>query len=295
MTIFHGFILGLIEGLTEFLPISSTAHLILAANWLKIPASDFLKTFEISIQLGAILAVAVLYWKRIFASRALIGKITAAFIPTAIIGLAGYKIIKNYLMDNLYIIAGALLLGGLVLIILEKYYSRRETNKKTATENSGGEQLIEDAATENENAKNQLTENTETDGKTELNLSYRQALIVGCCQGLAVVPGVSRSAATIIGGLGLGISRKDIVEFSFLLALPTMLAATGYDLYKSRGVLGVLTSQDLIVWLIGFIMSFITAIIGIRFFLKFIKKNNFIPFGWYRIIIALIVLAGLLI
>ncbi|MFA4999889.1 MAG: undecaprenyl-diphosphatase UppP [Patescibacteria group bacterium] len=265
MTIFHGFILGLIEGLTEFLPISSTAHLILAADWLKIPGSDFLKTFEISIQLGAILAVAVLYWKRIFASRALIGKITAAFIPTALIGFAGYKIIKNYLMDNLYIIAGALLIGGLILIILEKYYSRREENKKTATE----------------------------DGGANLKLSYRQAVIVGCCQGLAVVPGVSRSAATIIGGLGLGISRKDIVEFSFLLALPTMLAATGYDLYKSRGVLGVLTSQDLIVWLIGFVMSFITAIIGIRFFLKFIKKNNFVPFGWYRIIIALVVLAGL--
>lgn len=266
MTIIHGLILGIIEGLTEFLPISSTAHLILAADWLRIPFSEFLKTFEISIQLGAILAVVVLYWKKIWSSWGLIGRIGAAFIPTAIIGLTFYRIVKNYLMDNNYIIAGALLLGGVILILFEKYYSR----KNTSITQSAGE------------------------AGTELqSISYKQALSVGLFQSLAIIPGVSRAAATIIGGLGLGLKRRLIVEFSFLLAIPTMVAATGLDLYKSRAALDNLGGQNLTVWLIGFLTAFITAIIGVRFFLKFIQKNNFSAFGWYRIILGLIVLLWL--
>jgi len=261
MTYIQSIILGIIEGITEFLPISSTAHLIITAKALKIPDSNFLSSFLISIQLGAILSVAVLYAKTIIKNPKLILKIAAACIPTAIIGLAAYKLVKTYLLESIPLIAGTLLIGGIVLILLERYFAKRQPQTEAPLN----------------------------------SITYKQAALIGVFQAIAAIPGVSRSAATIIGGLGLGISRKDIVEFSFLLALPTMLAATGYDLYKSRGVLGVLTSQDLIVWLIGFIMSFITAIIGIRFFLKFIKKNNFIPFGWYRIIIALIVLAGLLI
>ncbi|MFA7088001.1 MAG: undecaprenyl-diphosphatase UppP [Patescibacteria group bacterium] len=272
MTIFNSLILGIIEGLTEFLPISSTAHLILAADWLKIPDSDFLKTFMISIQLGAILAVVILYWRKIWSSWNLIFKIGAAFIATSILGLALYKIVKNYLMENIPLIAGALLVGGLAIILLEKYYSRKNPEKI------------------NEQAKISIPENKELE-----NISYKQAVKIGICQSLAMIPGVSRSAATILGGLILGISRKNIVEFSFLLAIPTMLAATGYDIYKSRETLNILTGEDLIVWLIGFITAFITAIIGIKFFIKFIQKNNFAPFGWYRIIIALIVLAGLII
>lgn len=266
MTIFHGLILGVIEGLTEFLPISSTAHLILAGDWLRIPSSAFLKTFEISIQLGAILAVVVLYWKKIWSSWSLIGKIIAAFIPTAVIGLIFYKIVKNYLMDNNYTIAGALLIGGLILILFEKYYS-----KKQATE------LVR----------------TKTEDVNSLN--YKQATIIGFFQSLAIVPGVSRAAATIIGGLALGVNRKNIVEFSFLLAIPTMLAATILDLYKSRSILSGLAGQDLTVWLVGFVAAFITAVIGVRFFLKFIQKNNFIPFGWYRIGLGALVLLWLII
>jgi len=126
MTIFSGLILGIIEGLTEFLPISSTAHLILAGDWLRLPATDFLKTFDISIQFGAILAVVVLYWNKIWSSRALVYKVIAAFIPTGIIGLFLYKIVKDYLLDNNYIIAGALLIGGIAIIWLERYYAAKE-------------------------------------------------------------------------------------------------------------------------------------------------------------------------
>lgn len=257
MTLFHSIILGLIEGLTEFLPISSTAHLILAGEWLRIPTTEFLKTFNISIQLGAILAVVILYWKKIWSSWSLILKIGAAFLTTSLIGLALYKIVKSYLMENIPLIAGALLIGGIAIILLEKYYSR-----KTAATAAG-----------------------------ELNsLSYKQAISIGACQSLAMIPGVSRSAATILGGLGLGISRKNIVEFSFLLAIPTMAAATGLDLYESRELIGGLSGQELLAWGAGFITAFLTAIIGIKFFIKFIQKNNFAPFGWYRIFLGLAVL-----
>ncbi|MFA5109063.1 MAG: undecaprenyl-diphosphatase UppP [Patescibacteria group bacterium] len=271
MTIFHSLILGFIEGLTEFLPISSTAHLILAGEWLRIPTTEFLKTFEISIQLGAILAVVVLYWKKIWNSWDLVGKIITAFIPTALIGLIFYKIVKNYLMDNNYLIAGALLIGGIILILFEKYYSRKNSAK---TEK------------EKEAAAGLATE--------EINLSYKQAAIIGLFQSLAIIPGISRSAATIIGGLSLGINRKNIVEFSFLLAVPTMLAATGLDLYKNQEILKTLASQELIIWLVGFGVSFITAIIGVKFFIRYIQKNNFVPFGWYRIILGLTVFGWLL-
>jgi len=271
MTIFHGLILGILEGLTEFLPISSTAHMIIAAEWLKIPSTEFLKTFEISIQLGAILAIVVLYWKKIWSSWNLIGKIATAFIPTAIIGLIFYKIVKNYLMDNNYIIAGALLIGGIILILFEKYYSKKINGKDLANSTV----KIDDAKID--------------DKEKEINISYKQAGIIGVFQALAIIPGVSRAAATIIGGLSLGVKRKNIVEFSFLLAIPTMLAATGLDLLKSRAALMALDSQSLLIWAIGFIASFITAIIGVKFFIKFIQKNNFSPFGWYRIILGLVI------
>ncbi|MFA5155012.1 MAG: undecaprenyl-diphosphate phosphatase [Patescibacteria group bacterium] len=272
MNIFHALILGLIEGLTEFLPISSTAHLVLAGEWLRLPSSDFLKTFEISIQLGAILAVVVLYWKRIWSSWQLVGRIIAAFLPTAVIGLAFYKTVKDYLLDNTYIIAAALFLGGIVIIWFERSYSRRLSGKVTTVA----------AAL----ADNQAVLPPQT-------ISYQQAVVIGLCQSLAIIPGTSRAAATIIGGLGLGIKRQEIVEFSFLLAIPTMLAATGLDLIKSRAALAALSGYDLSVWLIGFVMAFITAIIGVRFFLRYIQKNDFVAFGWYRIVFGLAILVWL--
>ncbi len=259
MTIIQSLLLGLIEGITEFLPISSTAHLIIASKALRIPDSAFLSSFLISIQLGAILSVAVLYAKTLIKNPKLILKVAAAFLPTAIIGLTAYKLIKNYLMESLPLIAGALLIGGIILIILEKYFAK----------------------------KNQIVANQSLD-----SLNYRQAALIGVFQSLAIVPGVSRSAATIMGGLSLGVSRKNIVEFSFLLALPTMAAATALDLYKTPPLLH---GNELTVWIIGLITAFITAILGIRFFLKFIQKHDFQAFGWYRIILGVILIAWIMI
>ena len=256
MTILHSLIFGLVEGITEFLPISSTAHLIITAKLLRLPDSATLSSFLIAIQLGAILSVAVLYTKTILKNPKLILKIAAAFIPTAIIGLLAYQLVKDYLLESLLTIAIALLLGGIVLIILEKYFAKRKA-KISETEESLGQ------------------------------LSYSQAAIIGVCQALAVIPGVSRSAATIMGGLALKMSRKNIVEFSFLLALPTMIAATALDLYKSPPHLN---GSELITWGIGLIVAFITATLGIRFFLRYIKKHDFQAFGWYRIIIGVIIL-----
>ncbi len=262
MNIWQSVILGIIEGFTEFLPISSTAHLIISSEILRIPSTNFLKTFNISIQLGAILAVVLLYWKKVLSSKKIILRIIAAFIPTSIIGFSIYGIAKNYLMDSLILIAITLFLGGIVLIIFEKRYKKKNINIKEK---------------ESENDDKELEE-----------MSYKKSIIIGIVQSLAIIPGVSRSAATIIGGLSLGLKRKTIVEFSFLLAIPTMFGATFLDLYKSRDTLLLLNSYDIIVWIIGFVVSFFTALIGIKFLLKYIKRNDFISFAWYRIILSLI-------
>lgn len=268
MTIWQSIIMGIVEGFTEFLPISSTAHLILSAEILKIPVSEFLKTYNISIQLGAILAVVFLYWSKVLNSRDLFLKILVAFIPTSIIGLIFYQIVKSYLMESLWLIAATLFFGGIILILFEKRYQRK--NVKI---------LVEEKKEEKEK-----------------NISYKQAILIGFFQAIAMIPGVSRSAATIIGGLWLGLKRKTMVEFSFLLAIPTMAAATFLDLIKSKEALMSLSTKDINAWIVGFILSFVTAIIGVKFLLRFIEKNNFIPFAWYRIVLgALIVLSLLLV
>ncbi|MGE5425755.1 MAG: undecaprenyl-diphosphate phosphatase [Bacillota bacterium] len=255
MTYIHSIILGIIEGITEFLPISSTAHLILASKALRLPESGFLSSFLISIQLGAILSVAALYARMILKEPKIILKIAAGFIPTAIIGFGAYGLIKQYLLDSIPLIAVTLLIGGIILIILERRFGKK----------------------------------TIADPEQALSaMSYKQAAIVGVFQSLAIVPGVSRSAATIMGGLSLGISRKNIVEFSFLLALPTMLGATVLDLYQSPPAL---QGNDLWIWIIGLVTAFITAILGIKFFLRYIQRNDFQAFGWYRIGLGIILLS----
>lgn len=249
--------MGIVEGLTEFLPISSTAHLIFTGELLRIPASEFLKTFEISIQLGAILAVVIIYFKRVWNNLGLIWKLAAAFIPTSIIGLIFYKIVKNFLMESNLVIAISLLLGGIIIILFENWYSKKNISE-----------IAEDS---------------------DLNkITYKQAIILGVIQALAIIPGVSRAGATIIGGLAQGIKRKTIVEFSFLLAIPTMLAATALDIYKNPTTF---SGNQLTLWIIGFITSFITAIIGVKFLIKYVQKNDFKIFGWYRIALGIIVLA----
>jgi len=255
MDIFQGLIIGVIEGFTEFLPISSTAHMVLAANAMKIAQTDFIKSFEIIIQFGAILSVVVLYWKRFLVDFESLKRVLAAFIPTAVIGFILYKIIKTYLISNETIIVWSLFLGGIFLIVFELFHREKDT-------------AHEDLST----------------------IPYGKCVAIGLFQCFAMFPGVSRSAATIIGGLILNLKRKTIVEFSFLLAVPTMLAASVLDLLKSGSSF---SPSQFEVLAVGFIVSFIVAIISIKFLLNFIKKHTFIPFGIYRIIIALIFMASM--
>ncbi|MHB1086871.1 MAG: undecaprenyl-diphosphatase UppP [Minisyncoccota bacterium] len=246
MDILQAALLGVIEGITEFLPISSTGHLILASELLNIPSSDFLKSFEISIQFGAILSVVALYW-RLLLSIETLKKLAVGFVPTGIIGLAVYPFLKSYLLDSPLIVLASLFLGGIVLIVFELLYS--ETPEELPIS----------------------------------HISYTQSFIVGLFQSIAIIPGVSRSAATILGGLMIGIPRRTIVEFSFLLAVPTMAAATGLDLMKN---LPTFTSEHLGALAVGFVVSFVVALLSIKFLLHFVRNHTFIPFGIYRIVAA---------
>ncbi|MFA5261175.1 MAG: undecaprenyl-diphosphatase UppP [Candidatus Omnitrophota bacterium] len=250
MNLFHAFILGVVEGLTEFLPVSSTGHLILSARLLGLPQTEFLKSFEIAIQLGAILAVVVFYARSFLVKREVLKRILVAFIPTGIAGLAFYKIIKKFLLGSPDVVVVSLFLGGILLIVFEKFYREKP------------------------GAKEDLS-----------RLSFRDAVLIGLFQSLAMIPGVSRSAATIVGGLVLGLRRKTIVEFSFLLAIPTMTAASAFDLLKSAGDLSWGAGQISLL-AVGFVTSFAVAMISVKFLLHFIQRNNFVVFGVYRILAA---------
>lgn len=248
MNFLQAVILSIVEGITEFLPVSSTGHLILTAVILRIPQTEFVKSFEIFIQLGAIFSIVFLYKDTIFNKILIWKKVLAAFIPTAVIGLILYKIIKHYLLGNALVTVASLFIGGILFIIMEKIY-----HKKNAEITS-----IE-------------------------KISYPKAIIVGIIQSLSIIPGVSRSGATIFGAMMLGVSREAAVEMSFWLAIPTMLAATSLDLVKSSFYFN---RYEYSLLLIGFIGSFITAYFTAKFLLEFIKKNDFIPFGIYRIVLA---------
>lgn len=251
MDIIQTIILSLVEGITEFLPISSTGHLILAAKLLSIPQTDFVKSFEIAVQTGAIMSIVFLYARRFSHDLEAWKKIIAAFIPTGILGLLLYKFVKTYLLGNFLVVVVSLLLGGLALILIEKYFRSRSD--------------ITDFS----------------------KLSYKQAAIVGLGQSLAIIPGVSRAAATIVTGLFLGMSRPAATEFSFVLAVPTMIAATGLDLVKSSWHF---SSGEFFLLGIGFLGAFLSALVTVKFLIGYVQKNNFIPFGVYRIVIALLAL-----
>lgn len=250
MNFAQALVLGIVEGVTEFLPISSTGHLILTSRLLGIADSDFTKSFEIAIQLGAILAVVALYWEKIFLNKEISKRVAVAFIPTAILGFLFYQIIKKFLLSNSSLVLWSLFLGGVALIIFELWHK-----KKNHTPNDELQKI-----------------------------SYKKSFAVGVAQSVAMIPGVSRSAATIVGGLLMGIRRETIVEFSFLLAVPTMAAATFFDLIKSAGSFSLNQFHLLAA---GFIVSFIVALISIKWLLYFIKKHTFISFGIYRIVVAL--------
>lgn len=248
MTILQTLLLSVIEGITEFLPISSTGHLILANRLLSVPQTEFIKTFDIFIQLGAIMAVVVLYWKKLLQSRGLTVTVLAGFAPTAVLGALLYPFIKTVLLDNPQVVAVSLITGGIILLLFEWVIQQRNLP-----------------------------------GKTMEGISYKHALVIGTVQSLSFVPGVSRAAATIVGAMAQGFSRKTAVEFSFLLSIPTMLAASAYDLYKNSNLL---SSNNLILLGIGFITSFIMAWITIKALLKYIQHHTFVPFALYRVAVG---------
>ena len=241
-------LLAIVEGVTEFLPISSTAHLVLVSNALNIKQTEFVKTFEIVIQLGAMAPVVILYWKKFLIDRMAMRNIVIAFLPAAIIGGLLYSFIKEVLIGNTYVSLAALLFGGLFLIVFEKFH--RQAVKPIVRIES---------------------------------LSVRQALAIGLFQSAAIIPGVSRAGASIIGGMLGGLSRKTAVEFSFLLAVPTMAAASGLDLFATRGVF---TIEEYGMLALGFILSAIVAYGAVRWLLRFVSHHDLTVFGVYRIIFS---------
>ncbi len=244
MTGFDAAVLGIVEGLTEFLPVSSTGHLILASELLNLPQTDAHKVFEVAIQLGAILAVACLYWRRLTGRSDMLMKLAVGFLPTGIIGMMLYRFVKH-LFDS-YVVSISLILGGIAFFVMEFYLKNHRPT-------------VHDVA----------------------QVSYRSAFTIGLVQCISMVPGVSRSGATIIGGLLCRMDRTAAAEFSFLLALPTMLSATCYDIYKNSAAFQGSDWNNL---LIGFVVSFIFSIIGIKVLIRFVSNHTFIPFGIYRIV-----------
>ncbi|MCG3167955.1 MAG: Undecaprenyl-diphosphatase [Bacteroidia bacterium] len=247
MSFLEAFILAIVEGITEFLPVSSTGHMIIASAFMGINESSFVKIFEVNIQFGAILSVVVLYWKRFFQSLDFYYKLLVAFIPAAVIGFLLGDFIDS-LLENVWVVATSLLVGGVILLFVDKWFQ----------------------------------------SSTEEKVDYKKALFIGFFQCIAMIPGVSRSAATIIGGMAQGLNRKTAAEFSFFLAVPTMLAASAYKMLKGYKEI---TTDNLDILLFGNLVAFIVAMLAIKFFISFLTKYGFKVFGWYRIGLGLFLLA----
>lgn len=247
MSIFETIIIAIVEGLTEFLPVSSTGHMILAQGFLGVKSDEFVKAFTVIIQFGAILSVVVLYWKRFFQSWDFYWKLLVAFIPAAVIGLLAGDFIDS-LLENVWVVSIMLILGGIFMLFVDKWFYHPE--------------------------------------KDEPEMTNAKAFKIGLAQCVAMIPGVSRSMATIVGGMTQGFSRKTAAEFSFFLAVPTMAAASGYKLLKlliedsSRQLL--VDNMNLLI--LGNIVAFVVAMLAIKFFIEFLTKYGFKAFGYYRII-----------
>ncbi len=255
MNIVYAFILGIVEGITEFLPISSTAHLIITSKLLNIPVTEFQKFFEVFIQSGAIIAIVILYWKKILKNKDLSKKILVSFFPTALVGFILYKFIKDTLFQSYSVMLLVFFLVGLIFILLEFLIKKKfiVLSKKIEA------------------------------------LSYQEAILIGLVQSLAIVPGVSRAGAVLVIMMLLRYKREDSVIYSFLLAVPTIFAASIYDLYKSRNLF-IGQSSDIIYLFVGSVVSAIVAYIVVRWFLKYISKNSLIVFGIYRVLLVIIML-----
>lgn len=252
MTLFQSCVLAIVEGFTEFLPISSTGHMILVSYFLKVQQNITLETFEVVSQVGAIAAVVVLYSKRLFEVH-IIKKLIIAFIPTGIAGLLIFPYIKHFLKSPL-LVASTMTLGGVCILLVEKWYAKKIISHEI---------------------------------KKEEEITYKEAFLLGIYQAIAIIPGVSRSGAMIIGGLTMKLERKLLTEFTFLLAVPTMILATIYTLYKKHSELIV---TDLTPIIFGTCVSFVIALLVITYFLKYIRSHSFVIFGWYRIILGIILI-----
>lgn len=242
------FIIAVVEGLTEFLPISSTGHMIITTSLLGVTPDEFTKAFMINIQFGAILSVVVMYFRRFFKSLRFYRDLIIAFIPAAILGFLFGDAIDS-LLENVVVVCYALIGGGIILLFIDKLTAKIAKNDE---------------------------------------VNPLKAFVIGCFQTLALVPGVSRSAATIIGGMTRGLSRKAAAEFSFFLAVPTMFAASAYKLYKTADV--VFVSGNIPILLFGNFIAFITALLAIKGFIAFLNKFGFQLFGWYRIALGVVIL-----
>ncbi|MDZ4715747.1 MAG: undecaprenyl-diphosphate phosphatase [Cytophagales bacterium] len=252
MSVFQAIVLAVIEGITEFLPISSTGHMIIGSAVMGISSDTFVKAFTVAIQFGAILSVVVLYWKRFWQTWKFYWLLLVAFVPAAVFGLLMNNTIDR-LLERVDVVGWMLILGGIILLFVDRLFA--------ATATTGG-----------------------------TSITYGQAFRIGLFQCIAMVPGVSRSAATIIGGLGQGLTRKTAAEFSFFLAVPTMLAATAYKLlsfYLDGNTFG---SAEITLLLIGNVVAFVVAMGAIRFFIEFLTRFGFKVFGYYRIAVGLIIL-----
>ncbi len=249
MSWLEALILAIVEGLTEFLPVSSTGHMILAEGILGMKSNDFIQAFIINIQFGAILAVVVLYWNRFFQSLKFYYKLFVAFLPAAVIGLLLNDYIDQ-LLESVYVVAVMLILGGIILVFVDKWFKDTSENGKDET-------------------------------------TYKNALVIGFFQVLAMVPGVSRSAATIIGGMVEKLNKKAAAEFSFFLAVPTMVAASGYKLMKNHEAI---TSDNISILLFGNVVAFIVAMMAIKSFINYLTSHGFKIFGYYRIIVGMVIL-----
>jgi undecaprenyl-diphosphatase len=257
MTYWHALLLAIVEGITEFLPISSTGHMIIASALLGIPATPFTKLYLVVIQLGAILSVFAVYWRRFFQSIDFYLKLLVAFLPVVLVGLLLKKHIDQ-LLESVPVVAFMLLVGGVVLLFIDRWFPQEDSGEG---------------------------------GRPVTNPSWKQAFTIGVFQCLAVVPGVSRSAATIIGGLSQKLTRKAAAEFAFFLAMPTMTAAATkdlYDFYKTSET--GLTTFEIKQLLFGNVVAFVVALLAIRLFVGFVTKYGFRAFGIYRIVVGALLL-----
>jgi len=258
MNYLYAIILAIIEGITEYLPVSSTGHMIIASSFMKIASDDFTKLFTIVIQLGAILAVVVLYWKRFFQSIDFYFKLLVAFIPAVILGLLLNDVIDE-LLESPVVVAISLIIGGFILLKVDEWFKSNEE-------------------LDNENPT------------AHAKITYSTALKIGFYQCLAMIPGTSRSGASIVGGMTQKLSRKVAAEFSFFLAVPTMLGATTYKVYKYYKSGFVLSGEQINFLILGNIIAFIVALIAIKSFIDYLSKKGFKIFGYYRIILGIILL-----